>query len=114
VRRRGAPEVIGAANLTQIVRGAFQSTNLGYCLDAQAVGQGVMTEALRAVVAHAFGPMRLHRIAAGHAPENERSAAVLRRLGFVIEGYSRDYLFVGGRWRDHVLTSITNPEMKTL
>jgi ribosomal-protein-alanine N-acetyltransferase len=44
-------------------------------------------------------------------PTNERSAALLRRLGFVVEGYARDYLFIGGKFRDHILTSLTNPNL---
>ena len=42
-------------------------------------------------------------------PENTRSGRLLARLGFVREGYSRRYLFINGAWRDHVLTSLTNP-----
>jgi ribosomal-protein-alanine N-acetyltransferase len=29
----------------------------------------------------------------------------LRALGFTVEGYARDYLFIDGAWRDHVLTA---------
>lgn len=101
--------VIGTASLTQIRRGPLQACELGYGLAAREQGKGLMTEALRAVCAHAFGPMGLHRIQANHLPENLRSAAVLRRLGFVVEGYARDYIVIGGRWRDHVLTALVAP-----
>jgi ribosomal-protein-alanine N-acetyltransferase len=108
---RTAPEaVIGTINLSQIMRGPFLSCMLGYGLDHRQVGRGVMTEALRAVIAHAFGPMGLHRIQANYVPTNERSGATLRRLGFVVEGYARDYLHIGGCWRDHVLTALYNPD----
>jgi ribosomal-protein-alanine N-acetyltransferase len=53
--------------------------------------------------------MRLHRIMANHRPENERSARLLERLGFVREGLAKDYLFIDGDWCDHVLTSLTHP-----
>ena len=33
----------------------------------------------------------------------------LRGLGFVPEGYARDYLFIDGAWRDHIMTALTNP-----
>lgn len=46
---------------------------------------------------------------ANYMPANARSAAVLQRLGFTIEGTARDYLFLAGAWQDHVLTSLTNP-----
>lgn len=102
----GGP-VVGQANLTQIVRGPFQACNLGYSVDHRCEGQGFMTEALRAVIEYAFGPMALHRIQANYRPSNERSGRLLRRLGFVVEGYARDYLFINGAWRDHILTALT-------
>jgi ribosomal-protein-alanine N-acetyltransferase len=46
---------------------------------------------------------------ANYRPENERSGILLERLGFVREGLAKDYLFIDGQWRDHVLTSLTNP-----
>ncbi|MEK6579500.1 MAG: 30S ribosomal protein S5 alanine N-acetyltransferase, partial [Bdellovibrionota bacterium] len=37
---------------------------------------------------------------------------ILKRLGFETEGLAKDYLFIGGRWRDHVLNSLTNPNWR--
>ncbi len=48
---------------------------------------------------------KLHRVMATHLPENLRSAALLKHLGFVVEGYARDFVKVNGRWRDNVLLS---------
>ncbi|WP_437335739.1 GNAT family N-acetyltransferase [Sorangium sp. So ce394] len=108
---RGAPdgEVIGVCNFTQFVRGAFQAATLGYSLDQRAVGAGVMFEALEAAIAYMFDALGFHRVMANYLPHNERSGRLLRRLGFVVEGYARDYLFIDGAWRDHVLTALTNP-----
>ena len=101
--------ILGHANLSNFVRGAFQACHLGYSIDRRAEGKGLMHEALVAVIAHAFGPLELHRVMANYVPTNERSGRLLRRLGFVVEGYARDYLQLDGEWRDHVLTSLTNP-----
>jgi [ribosomal protein S5]-alanine N-acetyltransferase len=111
VFRRGAPEgpLLGHVNFSQIVRGGFQSCFLGYSLDRRCVGRGMMTEALEGAIPFVFDQLRLHRIQANYIPTNERSGRVLRRLGFVVEGYARDYLFIGGAWRDHVLTALVNP-----
>lgn len=108
-RDRSPREVIGTASLTEITRGPLQSCLLGYGLDQRAQGRGVMTEALRAVIDYAFTTLKLHRIKANYTPTNRRSGAVLKRLGFVVEGYARDYLFINGAWRDHVLTALLNP-----
>ena len=105
-------DIIGTVNLTEFVRGAFHACYLGYGLSAAREGQGYMREALRAAIPHAFGPLRLHRIMANYVPHNRRSGSVLKALGFQVEGYARDYLRINGRWEDHVLTSLTNPDWK--
>jgi ribosomal-protein-alanine N-acetyltransferase len=107
---RRAPEgaVVGECALTGIVRGPFHAAYLGYKLSREYEGRGLMTEALKVAIAYAFERMQLHRIMANYRPENERSGRLLRRLGFIVEGYARDYLFLAGSWRDHVLTSLTN------
>ncbi|HKS29010.1 MAG TPA: GNAT family N-acetyltransferase [Pyrinomonadaceae bacterium] len=104
--------VVGDCNFTNFVRGPFQACYLGYKIAKRAEGQGLMREALEAAIDYAFGTLRLHRIMANYVPTNERSGRLLRRLGFVVEGYARDYLLVGGAWRDHVLTSLTNTALK--
>ncbi|HET9821672.1 MAG TPA: GNAT family N-acetyltransferase [Burkholderiaceae bacterium] len=105
-----APDaVIGHLRLSQIARGPFCSAMLGYAIDAAHEGRGLMREALQAALAHAFGPLGLHRVQANARPENTRSLALLARLGFVREGLARDYLFIDGAWRDHVLTACLNP-----
>jgi len=102
--------VIGSVHLSSLVRGAFQSCNLGYALDAGCQGQGLMHEALTAVLDEAFSPrVRLHRIQAAVRPENRRSRATLLALGFAPEGLSRRYLFIDGAWRDHEVFALLNP-----
>jgi [ribosomal protein S5]-alanine N-acetyltransferase len=105
--------VIGMVHLSQISRGAFCSASLGYALDQGCQGRGLMTEALQAVVMEAFSPrVNLHRLQAAFRPENQRSAAVLSRLGFVPIGLSRDYLYIDGAWRDHQLCDLLNPQFQ--
>lgn len=101
--------VIGSVSFTHIRRGPLLACELGYGLDFRHQGKGLMTEALRVACDYVFTALGLHRIQANHLPENLRSAAVLRRLGFVVEGYARDYLLINGQWRDHVLTSLVAP-----
>lgn len=111
ILRRDDPEgaIQGVLNFSQIFRGPLLSCVLGFGLDHRAVGQGIMHEAATAGIRHVFETLRLHRIEANHLPTNERSARLLARLGFVVEGYAREYLFIDGAWRDHVRTSLTNP-----
>ena len=101
-------DIVASLNLWNIRRGAVQAAILGYAVDASCEGRGYATEAAEAVIRYAFGVLRLHRIETGYQPMNERSAKVLRKLGFVVEGYARDHLLVGGAWRDSILVSLTN------
>ena len=104
--------VVGICNFSYIMRGAFQACYLGYNLDRRDVGQGLMCEALTAALQYVIEELRLHRIMANYMPTNERSGRLLRRLGFTVEGYARDYLFIDGAWRDHILTALTNHHFK--
>lgn len=100
-------EIIGLCNFTQIFRGPFQACYLGYQIDANFEGKGLMTEAAREAIRYLFEKQNLHRIMANYMPSNERSARLLRKLGFVVEGYAKQYLLINGQWEDHVLTSLT-------
>lgn len=105
-------EVAGDCNFTNFTRGAFQACYLGYKIARRAEGRGLMREALEAAIGYAFETLRLHRIMANYIPTNERSGGLLKRLGFTVEGYARDYLIINGEWRDHIMTSLTNPKLK--
>ena len=74
--------VAGDISLHSIHRGAVQTANVGYMVDAAFRGRGVATAALRLVVAHSFGELRLHRLDAGAMPSNLGSQRVLEKAGF--------------------------------
>jgi [ribosomal protein S5]-alanine N-acetyltransferase len=93
--------VMGSIALSQIFRGGFRSAYLGYQIGEEFSGQGYMTEALQLMLRHVFVKLKLHRIEANIQPENAASIALVKRAGFVKEGYSRRYLKICGRWRDH-------------
>ncbi len=93
--------VMGSITLSQIFRGGFQSAYIGYHVGAEFAGQRYMTEALQLLLRHAFLKLKLHRLEANIQPGNVASIALVQRAGFVREGYSRRYLKICGRWRDH-------------
>lgn len=68
--------------------------------DAQ--GQGYATEAVELLADHAFAERRFHRLDAGAMATNDRSRALLERVGFTEEGRRRDYYFVDGEHVDRV------------
>ena len=101
VCRKPDGALAGVVNVSNIVRGSFQSGYLGYYAFAGHEGQGHMKGGLDAVVRHAFKVMKLHRLEANVQPGNVASLALVRACGFRREGYSPRYLKIGGRWRDH-------------
>ena len=102
--------IVGDIAFSNIVFGAFRACYLGFRIDEPLEGSGIMRRALEICCDAMFVSFGLHRIMANFRPENERSRRLLQRLGFVEEGFARDYLFIDGAWRDHVLTSLTHPD----
>ena len=101
VRRRDDGALAGYFDVSQIIRGPLQSAFLGYGGVVGMNGRGLMSEGLALLLRHVFAELRLHRIEANIQPGNEPSLALVRRAGFVKEGFSERYLKIGGRWRDH-------------
>jgi ribosomal-protein-alanine N-acetyltransferase len=101
--RREDARLIGAITLDNIRRGPAQSAQVGYWIGQEFARHGYMTEALTAVVHHAFSTLDLSRIEAACLPENAASRALLDRTGFKYEGVAQAYLQINGRWRNHVL-----------
>jgi ribosomal-protein-alanine N-acetyltransferase len=97
----GSGDVAGVINVSEIVHGGFQSAYLGYYALEPFAGRGFLHRGLRLVIAHCFGELRLHRLEANIQPENDRSIALVKSLGFRMEGFSPRYLKICGRWRDH-------------
>ena len=107
-----AGEICGVMNLSEVVRGAFQSAFLGYYALAPHAGKGLMSSGLGLVLDRAFGELALHRVEANIQPKNRRSIELVKRAGFRCEGLSPRYLKIGGRWRDHERWAITAEDRK--
>src|SRR5437899_8234797 len=102
VLRNSDDALCGVFNFSEIVRNAFNSAYLGYYAFAPHAGGGLMTEGFALVLDVAFGELGLHRVEVNVQPTNRRSLALVARLHFFCEGYSRRYVKIAGRWRDHV------------
>ncbi|WP_145949092.1 GNAT family N-acetyltransferase [Paenibacillus sp. Y412MC10] len=110
VFRLEGDRLIGSINLFQVLRGGLQSAFIGYFLDRAENGKGYMTEAVRLMVDYAFTELRLHRIEAGVMPRNLGSIRVLEKAGFHREGVARSNVLINGKWEDHQVLAIINPE----
>lgn len=108
LRLKGDGCLIGAVNLNQIIWGVFRFATVGYKMDCEHTGRGLMTEALSAAVRLAFDDMNLHRLEAGVMPRNLPSKKVLEKAGFRLEGYSPQYMNIRGTWEDHEKYAVIN------
>jgi ribosomal-protein-alanine N-acetyltransferase len=72
---RVSGELAGVINVSEIVRGAFQSAYLGYYAFVPHAGRGHMTEGLALALRWVFSTLRLHRVEANIQPDNEPSRA---------------------------------------
>lgn len=99
--------IAGFVNINNIVRHGFQCGAVGYGAYLPYAGHGHMSDGFGLVLRHAFGPLRLHRLEANIQPGNEASIGLVRRHGFRLEGFSPDFLFVDGAWRDHQRWALT-------
>jgi [ribosomal protein S5]-alanine N-acetyltransferase len=106
-------QIVGAINLSQIFLGGFRSAYLGYYICTPYAGQGYMIEGLRLMLRYSFKQVKLHRLEANIQPRNLPSIALVKRAGFVREGYSRRYLKIGGQWRDHERWAILSEDWKS-
>jgi ribosomal-protein-alanine N-acetyltransferase len=71
--------------------------------------QGIMREAMSALLDHCFRSLDTHRIEAHIEPDNTASVRLAERLGFAPEGLMRDWLFVGGQPRSLYLYALLRP-----
>lgn len=105
IERRDRPGLVGSVGLFSWNR-QWRKCSVGYELAADAQGQGLMREALQAVIDWGLAQMGLNRIEAQVHPDNAASLGLLARLGFQVEGLQREVAFWGDRHHDMVLLSL--------
>lgn len=82
--------------------------------ERDAWGHGYGTEATRLMVEHAFQSLGLHRVALSVFAFNERAIRSYRKVGFVLEGRSREAIWRDGRWWDELHMSLLDHEWTVL
>jgi [ribosomal protein S5]-alanine N-acetyltransferase len=100
----------GQLTVNNIVRGSAQFASIGYWIDQQYAGRGVMPRAVALAIDHCFTAGGLHRIEIAIRPENTNSLRVVEKLGIQEVGYAPRYLHIDGGWRDHRIYAITAEE----
>lgn len=90
----------------------LEQADIGYTLARAHQGRGYATEAVGRVLEHLFAERGLHRVAAECDARNERSAMLLRRLGFRQEGHRVAGTLHKGEWTDDLLFGLLASEWR--
>jgi len=100
----------GQVTVNNVVAGSARFGSIGYWIDKQYAGRGVVPLAVALVADHCFTALKLHRLEVAIRPENSNSLRVMEKLGIREVGYAPRYLHIDGDWRDHRLYAITAEE----
>lgn len=100
--RDDAGVLVGRVNLVGVKRKHFQMAELGYRMAESARGKGYASEAVRQVLARAFGELGLMRLEAVARVGNEGSIKALLRNGFREFGRTTQSFELGGVWHDRL------------
>jgi ribosomal-protein-alanine N-acetyltransferase len=103
--------LVGQLTVAGITWGSMCSGHIGYWVDREVAGRGVMPTAVALAVDHCFRTVGLHRIEVCIRPENGPSRRVVEKLGFREEGLRTRYLHIDGAWRDHLVYALTTEDV---
>ena len=93
---------VGQLTVGGIAYGSLRSAYIGYWIDKDVAGKGIMPTAVAMALDYCFDQLRLHRVEIHIRPENAASRRVVEKLGIPEEGLRRSYLHIAGDWRDHI------------
>lgn len=102
-------ELVGTIGVHEI-NTLHSHTSLGYWIDKDHVGRGIITRSCRVLLDHLFGTMKLNRVQINCNVDNVRSRAIPERLGFTHEGILREVELVDGEFRDWAVYGLLSNE----
>lgn len=105
------PVLAGQLTVSGIVGGSASWAQIGYWVDQQWAGRGLVPTAVALAADYCFEVMRIHRIEIAIRPENVKSLRVVEKLGFRPEGLRPRYLHIDGEWRDHLMFALNAEEV---
>jgi ribosomal-protein-alanine N-acetyltransferase len=101
---------VGEVSIGSVQRGPFQSAYIGYWVDEEYAGRGLVPEGVALALRYAFETLGLHRIEIAIVPRNRASRRVVEKLGLREEGIARGFLQIDGVFEDHVRYGLTAEE----
>lgn len=100
---KGNPRrIIGRISFFHFAYGGMQNCIIGYSLDKEEEGKGIMTESIPFVMKFLSEYYSIHRVEAYILPKNRRSINLIKRVGFKEEGIRHQFMHINGNWEDHL------------
>lgn len=99
--------MVGQLTVSSITWGSARWAQMGYWIDEDHAGRGIIPTAVAMACDHCFSALGLHRLEIAIRPENVASLRVVEKLGFGRIGLAQRYLHINGMWRDHQLFALT-------
>lgn len=103
--------LVGQLTVGGITWGSLRAAHIGYWIDREVAGRGIMPTAVALASDHCWFRLGLHRVEINIRPENAASIRVVDKLGFRQEGMRPRYLHIDGDWRDHVTYALHAEEV---
>lgn len=111
LKKQDDHRILGSMAFTNIVKGVFLSSHLGYKLNKDGINKGYISEAVQKGIEIMFNEYGLHRIEANIMPKNKRSLRVAEKLDFYNEGVAYKYLKINEKWEDHIHMVLLNDKV---
>lgn len=106
-------ELVGLVMYTEETDPHYTSAGIDITLDAECLGQGLGSDALRTLARYLFETAGHHRLTIDPAVANERAIAAYRKVGFERVGVMREYeLGADGTWHDNLLLDMLAGELR--
>ena len=88
-------------------------TEIGYTSKPEFWGKGYMQEAMTSIFNFGFDKLNLHNLEANINPGNDKSRAILIKMGFQKEAYFRENYYYDGKYLDSEIYSLLSSDFKT-
>ena len=103
--------LVGQLTVAGITLGSQCDAHIGYWLDREYAGRGIMPTAVAMATDYCFQVLGVHRMEIQIRPENRNSRRVVEKLGFREEGLRPRFLHIDGDWRDHLVYALNAEEV---
>jgi len=99
--------MIGTVSFHKIAKDHYRA-EMGYMLHPKYWRQGIISEAIKAIIDFGFNELKFHSIEAHIDPENTGSEKILQKFNFIKEAYFKENYFYNGQFKDTAVYSLLN------